>query len=80
MKSNVITITIIAIIVAIPTILSASKKPVVHPDNYELIKAYEGYYKSTEALLDTLEDHYNWVDACDPQDYYMSKEILNKIK
>ena len=80
MKTNIITIAIIAIIVAIPAVLSASKKPVVNTNNYELIKAYEDYYKSTEALLDTLEDHYNWVDAHDPQDYYMSKEILNKIK
>lgn len=80
MKSNVITAVILAAIAILPSILFASAKPKVHTYNYELIKAYEDYYKSTEALLDTLENHYNWVDAHDPYDYYLSKEILNKLK
>ena len=34
------------------------------------IDKYHYYYKSTEALLDTLENEYNWVDAVDNYEYY----------
>lgn len=34
------------------------------------VDKYQYYYKSTEALLDTLENHYNWVDAIDNDVYY----------
>lgn len=34
------------------------------------LQAYKEYYEATENLLDTLESHYNWVDAFDPYDYY----------
>ena len=34
------------------------------------IDKYHYYYKSTEALLDTLENEYNWIDAIDSYEYY----------
>ena len=34
------------------------------------VDAYYYYYKSTEALLDTLENEYGWVDAIDSYEYY----------
>lgn len=30
----------------------------------------ENYYKGAEELLDTLENHYNWIDAIDNDAYY----------
>ena len=30
----------------------------------------ENYYEGAEELLDTLENHYNWVDAIDNDAYY----------
>ena len=38
----------------------------------------EFYYKSTEKLLDKLEDLYNWVDAVDDEDYYEAVAELKK--
>lgn len=43
----------------------------------ERLNAHKEYYKATENLLDTLENHYNWVDAFDPQDYYDAVGRLN---
>ena len=43
----------------------------------ERLSAHKEYYKATENLLDTLENHYNWVDAFDPQDYYDAVDRLN---
>jgi hypothetical protein len=34
------------------------------------VDKYQYYYKSTEALLDTLENEYNWIDAIDNYEYY----------
>ena len=34
------------------------------------VNAYHAYYKGAEELLDTLENHYNWVDAIDNDAYY----------
>ena len=34
------------------------------------VDKYLYYYKSTEALLDTLENEYNWIDAIDNYEYY----------
>ena len=34
------------------------------------VDKYHYYYKSTEALLDTLENEYNWIDAIDNWEYY----------
>lgn len=49
------------------------------PYKVELIKAYEAYNKATEALLDSLEDQYNWVDGYDAYDYYGTKEKLDSL-
>ena len=42
------------------------------------VDAYHAYYKGVEELLDTLEDHYNWVDAIDNDAYYDAASKLNK--
>lgn len=42
------------------------------------VDKYQYYYKSTEALLDTLEMHYNWVDAVDAENYYEATEVFGK--
>ena len=34
------------------------------------VNAYHAYYKGAEELLDTLENHYNWIDAIDNDAYY----------
>ena len=43
------------------------------------LEAYDAYSKSTEELLDTLENQYNWVDAFDPYDYYDSRAKLDSL-
>ena len=45
----------------------------------EMISLYENYYDATEALLDTLDNHYDWVDAFDPEDYYVSIEKIDSL-
>lgn len=40
------------------------------------IEKYIEYYEATETLLDTLEEHDNWVDRFDPVDYYEAREAL----
>ena len=45
----------------------------------KLIKAYDAYNKATEELLDTLDNHYDWVDAFDPYDYYESRAKLDSL-
>jgi hypothetical protein len=42
------------------------------------VDAYHAYYKGAEELLDTLENHYNWVDAVDNYNYYDAASKLNK--
>ena len=42
------------------------------------VDAYHSYYKGAEELLDTLENHYNWVDAVDNYNYYDAVSKLNK--
>ena len=37
---------------------------------------YKNYYKGAEELLDTLENHYNWIDAIDVYSYYDAAEDL----
>jgi hypothetical protein len=34
-----------------------------------IIDAYEWYFISVEELLDTLENHYNWIDGIDSYEY-----------
>ena len=42
------------------------------------VDEYYYYYKSTEALLDTLENEYNWIDAIDNYEYYDAVDRLRK--
>ncbi len=49
------------------------------PYKIEVIKAYRVYYQNTEALLDTLDNEYYWVDAFDPQEYYKAKAKLDSL-
>lgn len=49
------------------------------PYKIEVIKAYRAYCQHTEALLDTLENQYGWVDAFDPQEYYEAKAKLDSL-
>lgn len=44
-----------------------------------LLNAYDSYNKATEDLLDTLDNHYDWVDAFDPQEYYDSRNKLDSL-
>ena len=34
------------------------------------VDEYHQYYLGAEELLDTLENHYNWIDAIDNEAYY----------
>lgn len=68
MKKN----TLIAILALVVLILAG-----VTLYQSERLNAHKEYYKATENLLDTLENHYNWVDAFDPQDYYDAVGKLN---
>jgi hypothetical protein len=43
------------------------------------ITMYHTYYKATENLLDTLDNHYDWVDAFDPYDYYEASWGIREI-
>lgn len=43
----------------------------------ELLK---NYYLGAEELLDTLENHYNWVDAIDNEAYYDAVDKLHHNK
>lgn len=45
----------------------------------ELITNYENYYNNVESFLDELDDKYDWVDAFDPEYYYLSKEKLDSL-
>ena len=43
------------------------------------VDKYHYYYKSTEALLDTMENEYNWIDAIDNYEYYdAASKLRNK--
>ena len=44
--------------------------------SYYRIQQYEAYYQGAEELLDTLENHYNWVDAIDNDAYYSAVSEL----
>ncbi len=41
------------------------------------VDGYHAYYLGAEELLDTLENHYNWVDAIDNENYYDGVSKLN---
>ena len=39
---------------------------------------YHNYYNVTEKFLDELDQHYDWVDAFDPQEYYDAVEKIRE--
>lgn len=41
------------------------------------VDEYHQYYLGAEELLDTLENHYNWIDAIDNEAYYDGVAKLN---
>ena len=41
------------------------------------VDEYHQYYLGAEELLDTLENHYNWVDAIDSYNYYDAASKLH---
>ena len=43
------------------------------------VDVYHEYYKATEDFLDELDQHYDWVDAFDPYDYYEAIDKLRKM-
>ena len=48
--------------------------------SYYRIQQYEAYYQGAEELLDTLENHYNWIDAIDNESYYDAVDKLHHNK
>ena len=44
------------------------------------VDEYHQYYLGAEELLDTLENHYNWVDAIDNEAYYDAVDKLHHNK
>ena len=62
-QKSLIYAVLVLLVCNVMTIIGWSKS-VNQVDNYHY------YYKSTEALLDTLENEYNWVDAIDNYEYY----------
>ena len=44
--------------------------------SYYRIQQYGAYYQGAEELLDTLENHYNWIDAIDNEAYYDAVDKL----
>ena len=81
-----ITLCSLAAIVAFAAGLKAGQPNDLQVANYntlpykiEIIKAYRVYSQHTEALLDTLDNEYNWVDTFDPQEYYEAKAELDSL-
>ena len=62
---------IVLLVMNVMTIIGWSK-------SMNQVDEYHYYYKSTEALLDTLENRYNWVDAIDNYEYYDAISKLRK--
>ena len=69
-KSLVIAV-IVLLVMNVVTVIGWSK-------SMNQVDEYHYYYKSTEALLDTLENHYEWVDAIDSYEYYDATSKLRK--
>ena len=70
-KSLVIAV-IVLLVMNVMTVIGWSK-------SMNQVDEYHYYYKSTEALLDTLENHYEWVDAIDSYEYYdAASKLINK--
>lgn len=44
----------------------------------QIIEAYNEYYKATETLLDSIHNHYNWLDEA-PVEYYTARDKLEYL-
>ena len=64
MKDSKLLIAVLVLLVSNIICVAGWNKSISQVDEYHY------YYKSTEALLDTLENEYNWVDAIDNYEYY----------
>lgn len=40
------------------------------------VNLYHAYYIAAEEFLDELDQHYDWVDAFDPEKYYEASDKL----
>lgn len=70
-KSLVIAV-IVLLVMNVVTIIGWSK-------SMNQVDEYHQYYVATEDFLDELDQHCDWVDAFDPQDYYdAASKLRNK--
>ena len=69
-KSLVIAV-IVLLVINVVTIIGWSK-------SMNQVDEYHQYYVATEDFLDELDQHYDWADAFDPQDYYDAASKLRK--
>lgn len=69
-KSLVIAV-IVLLVMNVVTVIGWSK-------SMNQVDEYHQYYQATEKFLDELDQHYDWVDAFDPQDYYNAASKLRK--
>lgn len=45
-----------------------------------IVEKYEDYYNSSETLLDSLEEHFNWCDRYDSDTVFNYCEIQRNIR
>ena len=72
MKDNKLLFAVLELLVSNIFCVAGWNRTIHQVDNYHY------YYKSTEALLDTLENEYNWIDAIDNWEYYDAASKLRK--
>lgn len=72
MKQKILIIAVIVLLVINALTVIGWSKSMSQVDKYHY------YYKSTEALLDTLENEYNWIDAIDSYEYYDAASKLRQ--
>lgn len=71
-QKNLVIAVIVLLVMNVVTIIGWSK-------SMNQVDEYHQYYKASEKLLDELDQHYDWVDAFDPQDYYdAASKLRNK--
>ena len=70
-QKNLVIAVIVLLVMNVVTVIGWSK-------SMNQVDEYHYYYKSTEALLDTLENEYNWIDAIDNYEYYDAVDRLKK--
>lgn len=70
-QKNLVIAVIVLLVMNVVTVIGWSK-------SMDQVGAYHAYYKGAEELLDTLENHYGWVDAIDNDAYYDAASKLRK--